>query len=113
MSIDRAELAGTGAAVAFHAALIAAMSLSLAHVASTPEPPAMEVEFVEDVGLQAAAPQSIATPPPASQAPEIAEAQPIEPAPAPVLAPTPPAPRIVPTPSPRATERASPKPSPK
>ena len=69
MRMDRAELAGTGAALAFHAALIAALTLSLAHVTSTPEPPSMEVEFVEDVGLEAAAPTSIATPPPASQAP--------------------------------------------
>ena len=44
MNMDRAELAGTGAAIAFHAALIAAMSISLAHIANTPEPPAMEVE---------------------------------------------------------------------
>ena len=47
MRMDRAELAGTGAALAFHAALIAALTLSLAHVTSTPEPPSMEVEFVE------------------------------------------------------------------
>jgi hypothetical protein len=30
MTLDRAELAGTGAAVAFHVALIAALSMSLA-----------------------------------------------------------------------------------
>ena len=41
----------------------------------------MEVEFVEEVGLTAAAPQSIAIPPPPSQAPEIGEAEPVEPAP--------------------------------
>ena len=111
MGVDRAELAGTGAAVAFHVALIAALSLSLAHIESKPEPPAMEVEFIEDVGLQAAAPQSVPTPAPASQAPEIAEARPIEPTPAPPIAPAPPAPRIVPTPAPRATERAAVKPA--
>ena len=43
----------------------------------------MEVEFVEEVGLTAAAPQPVATPPPPSQAPEIGEAEPIEPTPAP------------------------------
>lgn len=102
MRMDRAELAGTGAALAFHAALIAALTLSLAHVSSTPEPPSMEVEYIEDVGLEAAAPTSIATPPPASQAPEIGEAQPLEPVPpAPAPAPTP-APRVAP-PSPRPT----------
>ena len=43
----------------------------------------MEVEFVEDVGLTAAAPQSIAVPPPPSQAPEIGEAEPVEAGPPP------------------------------
>ncbi|MBA3668380.1 MAG: hypothetical protein H0W65_11790 [Sphingomonas sp.] len=107
MTLDRAELAGTGAALAFHIALIAALSLSLAHVESTPEPPSMEVEFVEDVGLQAAAPTSIATPPPASQAPEIGQAEPVEPAPAPVPAPLP-SPRIAPPPPPRPVARPAP-----
>ena len=87
MRMDRAEWTGTGAAVLFHIALIGALSMSLASVDSTPEPPAMEVEFVEDVGLTAAAPQSIAVPPPPSQAPEIGEAEPVE-AP-PVVRPTP------------------------
>lgn len=106
MNMDRAELAGTGAALAFHVALIAAMSLSLAHVASTPEPPSMEVELVEDIGLTAAAPSQISTPAPASQAPEIGEAEPLEPTPAPVLAP--PAPRQVAIPSPRAVAKPAP-----
>ena len=110
MKMDRAELAGTGAALAFHVALIAALTLSLAHVQSTPEPPSMEVEFVEDVGLQSAAPTSIATPPPASQAPEIGEAPADEPAPAPL----PPAtqPRVAPAPTPRPVQRAQPRPAP-
>lgn len=112
MSIDRAELAGTGAALAFHVALVAALSLSLAQIDSVPEPPSMEVEFVDEVGLTAAAPSAIVTPPPASEAPETGEAEPepaprIEPAPAPRLArttptrptpakatPTKPAPRV-------------------
>jgi hypothetical protein len=78
--MDRAEWTGTGAALLFHAALIGALTLSLAQVASVPEPPSMEVEFVEDVGLTSAAPQSIAVPPP-SQAPEVGEAEPTEPVP--------------------------------
>jgi outer membrane biosynthesis protein TonB len=110
MKMDRAELAGTGAALAFHAALIAALTLSLAHVNVTPEPPSMEVEFVEDVGLEAAAPTSIATPPPASQAPEIGEAPPDQPAPAPLPAAT--RPRIAPTPTPRPVQRQQPRPAP-
>jgi hypothetical protein len=70
----------------------------------------MEVEFVEDVGLQSAAPTSIATPPPASQAPEIGEAPPDEAAPAPL----PPAtqPRVAPAPTPRPVQRAQPRPAP-
>lgn len=113
MNMDRAELVGTGAALAFHVALIGALSMSLAQVASKPEPPSMEVEFVEEVAFEAAAPTSIATPLPASQAPEIGEAEPEAPAPEPVVAPPPPAPRVVPRPEPRATERASAKPQPR
>lgn len=96
MNMDRAEFVGTGAALAIHVALIAAMSLSLARVANVPEPPAMEVELVEDVGLQSAAP---AAAPPPSQAPEIGEAPTIEPTPAPAVIPTKPAPRVTPTPA--------------
>ena len=91
MRMDRAEWTGTGAALLFHVALIGALSMSLAHVDSTPEPPAMEVEFVEEVGLTAAAPQPVVVPPPPSQAPEIGEAEPIE--------ATPPSPAPRPTPS--------------
>ena len=96
MKLDRAEWTGTGAALLFHVALIGALSLSLAHVASVPEPPAMDVEFVEDVGETAAAPQSIAVPPPPSQALEIGEAEPTEPVP--VIQPKP-QPSIVPSPA--------------
>jgi outer membrane biosynthesis protein TonB len=117
MKMDRAELAGTGAALAFHVALIAALTLSLAHVNSTPEPPSMEVEFVEDVGLESAAPTSIATPPPASQAPEIGvdEPAPVPPPPAPSPSPqprvAPPSPR--PTPVARPAKPAPPRPAPR
>lgn len=96
MNPDRAELVGTGAAIVVHVALIAAMSINLARVANTPEPPAMEVELVEDVGLQSAAPA--ATPPP-SQAPEIGESPVIEPAPAPAIQPATPSPKITPAPT--------------
>ena len=109
MRLDRAEWTGTGAALLFHVALIGALSMSLASVDSTPEPPAMEVEFVEEVGLTAAAPQSIAVPPPPSQAPEIGEAEPVEappivrPTPTPTISPTParPVPRTPSRPAPR------------
>ena len=134
MKLDRAELAGTGAALAFHVALIAALSMSLAHVIRPPEPPAMEVELVDEVGLQSAAPAAIAKPPPPSQAPELAtipqpaappEPAPVaevRPAPAPSLAPAPTArpaaaparaapPRTVPTPAKTAKARPAAAPS--
>ena len=98
MSIDRAELAGTGAALAFHVALVVALSINLARVDTPPEPPSMEVELVDDIALTSAAPQAIATPPPAAQAPEVGEAEPIEPTPAPMVMPTPPPPTITPAP---------------
>jgi len=110
VSLNRAELAGTGAALAFHVALIAALSINLARVASPPEPPSMEVELVDEVALTAAAPQALATPPPPSQAPEIGEAEPIEPTPAPMIAPAPPPPTITPAP-PRPTPTARPAPT--
>jgi outer membrane biosynthesis protein TonB len=86
MSLDRAELTGTGAAVVFHVALIAALSMSLASVTRAPEPPSMTVDLVEEVGLQSAAPEPAAPPPP-SQAPEIGPAEPTQAAPA--VRPTP------------------------
>ena len=73
MTADRAEWTGVGAALAFHVALIAALSMSLAHITQKPEPPSMEVELVDDVALQSAAPTPIASASPlpsAAQAPE-------------------------------------------
>ena len=99
MTVDRAELAGTGAALAFHAALIAALSFSLAHVVNPPEPPPMEVEMVDEIGLQPAAPAATLTPPPQAQAPDLAETPPPpqpEAAPTPVVQPTP-QPRVAPS----------------
>ena len=101
MTLDKAELTGAGAAILFHVALIAALSIGLAKVSAPAEPPAMEVEFVEDVGLQAAAPSAT---PPASQAPEMGEAT-TEPSPAPAAPALTRAPAIVPTPEVNAAER--------
>jgi hypothetical protein len=103
---DRAEWTGTGAAIAFHVALIAALSTSLASVDSVPEPPSMEVELVEEVSLQSASPEPPAPPPP-SQAPEMGQqAEPLPPPPAAeALAPPPPAPKPIPTPQVDAAER--------
>ena len=127
MRIDRAELAGTGAALAFHAALIAALSLSLAHVAHYSEPPPMEVELVDEVGLTPSAPSPLAAPPPPSQAveqgqdlapsppqPEPAPSPQVAPALPPALSPSPPR-KIVPAqrsaplkPAPAAPAKAAP-----
>jgi hypothetical protein len=97
MTLDRAELAGTGAAILFHVALIAALSVGLARVARTPEPPSMEVDLVQDVSLQSAAPTST---PSVSEAPELSEAPPVEPVAAPVpqsvAVPAPPRPQPTP-----------------
>ena len=125
MRMDRAEKLGTGAALLFHVALIGAMSLNLAQMNTTPEPPSMVVELVDEVGLTAAAPQQVVVPPPPSQAPEIGEAEPIEaatpppplPTPAPVVRPAPPRPAVTPKPSqvvkPTPPRAAPPKPAPR
>jgi hypothetical protein len=102
MTVDKAELAGTGAAILFHAALIGALSIGLARVAGPTEPPSMEVDFVEDIGLEAAAPTIT---PPASAAPEMGEADLAEPTRAVAAPPLSRAPSILPTPEVNAAER--------
>ena len=109
MRIDRAEMAGTGVALVFHVAMIAALSLSLARVVRVPETPPREFELVEDVGAAPSAPSQVATPPPAEQAPEIG---PPPPTPMPIPAPTPAAPRIAPSPAPRSAQPAAARPAP-
>ena len=103
MTADRAEWTGVGASLAFHIALIAALSMSLAHVAQAPEPPSMEVELVPDVALQSAAPTaaSEAPPPPAATA--------VEPEPLPLQ---PPPPEAIAPPTPTVTQRPIQRPQP-
>ena len=91
MTANRAEWTGVGAAFAFHVALIAALSMSLAHITNPPEPPSMEVELVPDVALQSAAPTPVASAAP----PPSAVPAPIDPFP---LQPPPPEAIIMPTP---------------
>lgn len=103
MTADRAEWTGLGAALAFHIALIAALSTSLASIDDVPEPPSMEVELVDEVALRAAAPTPIAQPA-ASQPPPM----PSEPLPTPL-----PQPMVAPLPSrPEPTPTARPSPQP-
>ena len=88
MTADRAEWTGVGAAIAFHVALIAALSMSLAHIANPPEPPSMEVELVDDIALQSAAPTPIASAsPPPSAAPAPDQPLPLQPTPPEAIAP--------------------------
>ena len=108
MTTDRAEWTGIGAALLFHVALIAALSTNLAAIKDAPEPPSMEVELVDEVGLQAAAPTAIARPassdpppmpaeavsPPLPQ-PSIAQLPPQRPGPQPTARPAPQPPRPV------------------
>ena len=99
MTADRFEWEGAGLALALHAALIGALSLSLADLEIDAEPPAMEVEFVDEVALEAAAPQAISTPSAPPPAP-LEQAVP-EPQLAPPPPPPPPEPRAVAQPTPR------------
>jgi type IV secretory pathway VirB10-like protein len=119
LTADRFEWSGVGAALLFHVALIAALSLSLARANKTPEAPSMEVELVDEVALDSAAPQAVS--PPSSAAPpieQLAAPEPDQSAPAtpPVAMPTPrptPQPIVRPTPQPqRAKPRPAPKPAP-
>lgn len=94
MSFDRTEAAGFGVAVAGHAALFAALALGLTAVQETPPmPPAMEVSFAEDVGVQT----SGATTEPTAQsfAPEAGPPEEAAPAPQPEPAPPQPLPEPV------------------
>lgn len=128
MRVDRGEAKGTAAALLLHAALVVALTTSLARQPKTPEPPPVQVEFVdsEDVALAAAAPTPATPPPPAQAAapaepapapPEPSPASPLEqaappPLPQPVVRPTPaPVTRPAP-PQPRAEPRQPPRPSP-
>ena len=113
MRVDRGEMLGTGAAVVFHAALISALTMSLASVAPKPEAPAMEVEMVDsdEIALTAAAPQAITTLPPSSQAPEIGHAPQVELTPAPPRVEPVPAPAIL-RPAPAPSLRPQPRPAP-
>lgn len=105
--MDRAEATGFGVAAAGHVALLAALTLGFANAVRPPvlnQP--MEVEFIEEVGLESMAP----APTQAEPAPKLAEVEgPVEPAPPPPL----PLPDPAPLPEPKAAEPPpQPKPAP-
>ena len=110
MTAERAEWGGAALALLLHVALIAALSTSLASIDAKPEPPAMEVELVDEIALDSAAPQAIPTP--ASEPPPAAEPAPPEPLPAVAPPPPPPQPRAVPPPKPRAIPQPTARPRP-
>ena len=109
MTADRAEWTGVGAALAFHIVLIAALSTSLASIKDAHEPPSMEVELVDEVALEAAAPTPIAQPA-TTEPPPSAPAQAIAP-PMPRPALTPPPPQRPAIQLPRQVQRAPSQPS--
>jgi len=119
--MDRAEAAGLGVATTGHLVLLAALMLGFAAVRTPPmRSQPIEVSFVADVGLTAAAPQPVPAPPEQSAAPEAgppeqAAPQPAEtvvpPAPAPEPAPLRPRPRpapVRPGPAPQESAAATP-----
>lgn len=120
--MDRAERTGLGLSVAGHVALFAALSLGLFagrnKMPSQNQP--LDVQFVDEVGLSAAAPKVSTEAPAPSVAPEQGpaedaapppEAASPEPAP-PVPEAAPPKPAPKPEPKPEAAKPAPPKPAP-
>jgi outer membrane biosynthesis protein TonB len=109
--MDRAQATGFGVSAAGHVALLVILSVALARAAIPPPPSdAIEVSFVDKVGLTSAAPDPSPTPPEQGRAPDLGPVEDAAPAaPAPAPQPAPPAPRqadVAPTP-----ERARPQPA--
>ena len=104
--MDRAEKTGFGVAVVGHAALLAALTFGLATVSLAPPPTdAIEVAFVDEIGLTSAAPEPAVVPPEQGMAPETGPTEDAAPAPVPEPAPPMPAPR----PAARPAEAAPPR----
>ena len=104
--MDRAEAAGLGVSFVGHVALLALLSVALVTASNHPvTPAAMEVSFVDEVGLTSASPEPSPQPAAQARAPEIGPVEDAAPAPAPE-APAPPLQRdAVPAPSPVAAPR--------
>ncbi|WP_106640599.1 cell envelope integrity protein TolA [Allosphingosinicella vermicomposti] len=105
--MDRAEATGLGIAVVGHGALLAVLTLGLANavVLPTMNPP-MDVSFVDEVGLQSAAPDPATEAPMASIAPETGS--PEEAAPKAIEAPPEPTPTVQPKALPKAKSEPAP-----
>lgn len=97
MRPDAAELKGTLTSVGFHLALVAALTFSLAKQVVPPEPPAISVEFVDEVGLESKATVSEAAEAAQAMSPE---PEPITAPPEPDVVPPPPKEAVTPVPAP-------------
>ncbi|QHL90017.1 cell envelope biogenesis protein TolA [Sphingomonas changnyeongensis] len=113
--MDRAERLGLGIAAGGHVLAIGLLSIGFfaAPLPLTADRPPVEVQFVEDVGLEAATPDPAKTQPATSIAPELGQPEPAaEPVAAPAPRPDAPAPRPraadKPAPAKAATETAKP-----
>jgi hypothetical protein len=85
--MDRVEVTGLGVAVLGHAALLAALSLGFGlAVAPVAVPDAMEVSFVDEIGLVSAAPEPSTEPAALARAPELGPVEEAAPAPTPAPA---------------------------
>ena len=107
--MERAEKIGLGIATAGHVLLFGVLSVGFL---STPNPlklrtPPIEVQLVDEVGLEMAAPKISHEEMAASQAPEIGPTEEAEPVPPRVADPEP-----TPAPAPKPAEKAKPKPAP-
>ncbi len=111
--MERAEATGFGVAIVGHVALLAALTYGLTQIGSPPAiPAAMEVSFVDEVGLVSAAPAPAPAPPALGTAPDAGPIEEAAPAPAPEPEPLPPRPAPSAPPRPAqatvARERAAP-----
>ena len=96
--MDRAEVTGFGVALAGHAALLAALTFGFTVAGNPPRlPPAMEVSYIEEVGLAAAVPVPSAEPAAAAMAPVMGPSEDAAPTPT----PAPPEPQAAVAPQPR------------
>lgn len=107
--MDRVERGALVVAVVGHVALFALLSLGLVSTAKLPplDSQPIDVQFVDAIGLQSAAPKAATEPPAETQAPEIAKP---EEAAAPEPVPAPPEPK--PAPAKPAPKPAPPEPKP-
>jgi len=102
MRLDRAEQAGFGIALGAHVLLVAILSMGFLAIRTPPviKRQAIEVQLVDEVGLESAAPQISETPP----APKLAEVEgPVEPDVVP--------PEAAPVPEPAPVQKATPRPA--